>query len=83
MKKGNPREWKIVFKNGLKELILLFALLIVGATVAICLAALLPKLPIEAIFVLAGVILFILLGAIALTIYIIKEIKNKNQQIHT
>ena len=78
MKKGEPSEWKIVFKSGLKELILLFALLIVGAAVAIFLATLLPKLPVEAIFVLAGVILFIVLGAIALTVYIIKEIKNKN-----
>ena len=78
MKKSEPSEWKIVFKSGLKELILLFALLIVGAAVAIVLATLLPKLPVEAIFVLAGVILFIVLGAIALTVYIIKEIKNKN-----
>ena len=78
MKKSKASEWKIVFKNGLKELILLFALLIVVAAVAICLATLLPKLPIEAIFLLAGVILFILFGAIALTVYIIKEVKNKN-----
>lgn len=78
MKKSEPSEWKIVLKSGLKELILLFALLIVGAAVAIFLATLLPKLPVEAIFVLAGVILFILFGAIALTVYIIKEIKNKN-----
>ena len=78
MKKSEPSEWKIVFKSGLKELILLFALLIVGAAVAIFLATLLPKLPVEAIFVLAGVILFIVLGSIALTVYIIKEIKNKN-----
>lgn len=78
MKEDKPNEWKIVFKNGLKELLLLFALLSVGVAVAICLATLLPKLPIEAIFLLAGVILFILLGAIALMVYIIKEIKNKN-----
>ena len=78
MKKGKPSEWKIVFKNGLKELILLFAILIVVAAATIFLATLLPKLPVEAIFVLAGVILFIVLGAIALTVYIIKEVKNKN-----
>ena len=78
MKKSEPSEWKIVFKSGLKELILLFTLLIVGSAVAIFLATLLPKIPVEAIFVLAGVILFIVLGAIALTVYIIKEIKNKN-----
>ena len=78
MKEDKPNEWKIVFKNGLKELLLLFALLSVGVTVAICLATFLPKLPIEAIFLLAGVILFILFGAIALMVYIIKEIKNKN-----
>jgi hypothetical protein len=78
MKKSKASEWKSELKNGLKELILLFALLVVGAAVAIFLATLLPKLPVEAIFVLAGVILFIVLGAIALTVYIIKEIKNKN-----
>ena len=78
MKKSEPSEWKIVFKSGLKELILLFALLLVVSAATIFLATLLPKLPIQAIFLLAGVILFIVLGAIALTVYIIKEIKNKN-----
>jgi len=73
-KDGKPNVWK----NGIKELILIFSILVIGSVITIFLAVLLPKIPLEGAVLLAGVILFILLGAIALTVYIIKESKNKN-----
>jgi hypothetical protein len=73
-KDGKPNVWK----NGMKELILVFSILFIASVLTIFLAVLLPKIPLEGAVLLAGVILFVVLGAIALTVYIIKEIKNKN-----
>lgn len=73
-KDGKPNVWK----NGMKELILVFSILVIASVLTIFLAVLLPKIPLEGAVLLAGVILFVVLGAIALTVYIIKEIKNKN-----
>ena len=60
------------------ELILPLSILVIGAVLTIFLAVLLPKIPLEGAVILTGVILFVVLGAVALTVYIIKEIKNKN-----
>ena len=73
-KDGKPNVWK----NGMKELILVFSILVIASVLTIFLAVLLPKIPLEGAVLLAGIILFVVLGAIALTVYIIKEIKNKN-----
>jgi hypothetical protein len=73
-KNENPNVWK----TGIKELILVFSILIIGSMLTIFLAVLLPKIPLEGAVLLAGIILFVVFGAIALTVYIIKEIKNKN-----
>ena len=73
-KNENPNVWK----TGIKELILVFSILIIASMLTIFLAVLLPKIPLEGAVLLAGIILFVVFGAIALTVYIIKEIKNKN-----
>ena len=75
MKKG---EKPSVWKTGIKELILVFSILIIGSMLTIFLAVLLPKIPLEGAVLLAGIILFVVFGAIALTVYIIKEFKKKN-----
>ena len=62
----------------MKELILVFSILVIASVLTIFLAVLRPNIPLEGAVLLAGVILFVVLGAIALTVYIIKEIKNKN-----
>ena len=67
-----------VWKNGMKELILVFSILVIASVLTIFLAVLIPNIPLEGAVLLAGVILFVVLGAIALTVYIIKEINNKN-----
>ena len=73
-KNENPNVWK----TGIKELILVFSILIIASMLTIFLAVLLPKIPLEGAVLLAGIILFVVFGAIALTVYIIKEVKNKN-----
>ena len=74
-----PSTYKTVLKSIMLELILPLSILAIGAVLTIFLAVLLPKIPLEGAVLLAGVILFVILGSVALTVYIIKEIKNKNQ----
>ena len=73
-----PSAYKTVLKSILLELILPLSILVIGAVLTIFLAVLLPKIPLEGAVILTGVILFVVFGAVVLTVYIIKEIKNKN-----
>ena len=73
-----PSTWKTVLKSIMLKLIIPLSILVIGSVLTIFLGVLLPKIPLEGAVLLAGVILFVIFGAVALTVYIIKEIKNKN-----
>ena len=83
MKSEKPNIWKEELKNGLKEffaeLILPFSVIVIALIIALLLpASITQNIPTDVFFILAGIILFVVLGAVVLTVYIIKEIKNKN-----
>ena len=84
MKKGEkPNVWKEKLKNGLKEflveLIIPFSVMAIALIIALLLpTSMIQNIPTDVLFILAGVALFIVFGAITLGVYIIKEVKNKN-----
>ena len=84
MKKGKkPSVWKEELKNGLKEflveLIIPFSVMAIALIIALLLpTSMVQNIPTDVLFILAGVALFIVFGAITLGVYIIKEVKNKN-----
>ena len=84
MKKGEkPSVWKEELKNGLKEflveLIIPFSVMAIALIIALLLpTSMIQNIPTDVLFILAGVALFIVFGAITLGVYIIKEVKNKN-----
>ena len=84
MKKGEkPSAWKEELKNGLKEflveLIIPFSVMAIALIIALLLpTSMIQNIPTDVLFILAGVALFIVFGAITLGVYIIKEVKNKN-----
>lgn len=83
MKKDKQNEWKKELKNGLKEflaeLILPFSVMAIALIIALLLpTSMIQNIPTDVFFILAGVTLFIVFGAVTLVVYIIKEIKNKN-----
>lgn len=84
MKKGKKTSvWKEELKNGLKEflveLIIPFSVMAIALIIALLLpTSMVQNIPTDVLFILAGVALFIVFGAITLGVYIIKEVKNKN-----
>ena len=84
MKKGEkPSVGKEELKNGLKEflveLIIPFSVMAIALIIALLLpTSMIQNIPTDVLFILAGVALFIVFGAITLGVYIIKEVKNKN-----
>ena len=84
MKKGEKSSvWKEELKNGLKEflveLIIPFSVMAIALIIALLLpTSMIQNIPTDVLFILAGVALFIVFGAITLGVYIIKEVKNKN-----
>ena len=84
MKKGKKTNiWKKELKNGFKEflveLIIPFSVMAIALIIALLLpTSMIQNIPTDVLFILAGVALFIVFGAITLGVYIIKEVKNKN-----